>query len=68
MMVMLTTFVGWGQRFTTFEYNDTKIPYPIKDMILAPAVDYGVKIYTKVEHMVSQALSCFISSVPDHQR
>jgi hypothetical protein len=29
------------------EDNDTKIPYPIKDMILASAVDYGVKVYTK---------------------
>jgi hypothetical protein len=37
-------------------------------MILAPAVDYGVKVYTKVEHMVSQALSCFISSILVHQR
>jgi hypothetical protein len=68
MMVMRTTFIGWGQRFTTLRGNDTKIPYPIKDMILAPAVDYGVKVYTKVEHMVSQALSCFISSVPVHPR
>jgi hypothetical protein len=47
MMVMLTTFVGWGQRITTLRDNDTKIPYPIKDMILAPAVNYGVMVYTK---------------------
>jgi hypothetical protein len=53
MIVMRTTFVGWGQRFTTLRGNDTKIPYPIKDMILAPVVEYGVKVYTKVEHMVS---------------
>jgi hypothetical protein len=46
MMVMLTTFVGWGQRFTTLRGNDTKIPYPNKDMILALAVDYGVNVYT----------------------
>jgi hypothetical protein len=47
MMVMCTTFVGWGQRFTTLRGNDTKIPYPIKDMILVPAVNYGVKVYNK---------------------
>jgi hypothetical protein len=36
-------------------------------MILALAVDYGVVVYTKVEHMVFQALSCFISLVLVHQ-